>query len=783
MDIIAQLVKEMNLQPFQVKNSVELFNEGATIPFISRYRKEHTGSLDEIQIRNLFHKYEYYKELEERRSTILESIESQGKLTPELKKKIEETISKVEIEDLYLPFKPKRITRAKKAIDAGLEPLARWIIDCNDKKSNYMAEAAKYMCPEITEKGFDSIDKIIEGACDILAEELSDNADIRRWLRELAASKGMVVAKVRKEFSEQKTKFNMYYNYKELIKNAPSHRILAIFRGEREKVLFMTIDYPQDEALSYLCSKLIKNPKSSTVEILKKTAEDSLTRLLSTATETEIRKELREKAEKEAFKVFGENMRHLLMAPPAGRKMVIGIDPGFRSGCKIVAVDNTGKLIENVTIYPIAPKNDVQGAAIEILRLIKRYKIELIAIGNGTASRETEKFVREIILDVPEEIRPICVIVSEAGASVYSASEVAGKEFPDHDVTVRGSVSIARRLQDPLSELVKIDPKSIGVGQYQHDVTQSSLKTALEEVVESCVNRVGVDLNLASEELLKYVSGLNSKIAANIVQYRNINGAFESRNDLKKVSGLGVKTFEQAAGFLRISNSKNILDNSSVHPERYKFVITMATALKTTINKMIGNKEVLGSIDKKQFVSEEIGLPTIEDIINELEKPGRDPRAQFTYAHFQDNVQEISDLTPGMKLEGTVTNVTNFGAFVDIGVHQDGLVHISELSDRFVDDPNKVVNAGQIVKVTVMEVDPELKRIALSMKTTPGSTPQKRTDTVSRENAPREVKKEKRGPQLTDVEKLRQWSGQDQKLKPVTGKPKFNVKQFRKCPF
>jgi uncharacterized protein len=725
LNIPAQLITEFILQPFQVANTLALFDEGATVPFIARYRKERTGSLDEIQIRDLLHKYTYYTELDDRRATILDSIESQGKLSAELKKKIEETISKVELEDLYLPYKPKRITRGKKAYKAGLEPLAQWLVTCDTGDADIEAEAVKYADEKAAAQGFDTTEKIINGACDILAEQLSDDADIRKWLRNLAWQKGDVISTVKKEYSEKKTKFSMYYNYHEPAKHTPSHRVLAMLRGEREKVLQLEINFPKEATIAYLEKRLIKHPRSATEELLKKTAEDSLNRLLAPATETEIRKEIRLRAEEEAFKVFGENLRTLLMSPPAGPKATIGIDPGFRSGCKVVILDNTGKLLGNHTIYPTAPKKDVEGASLAILALAQKHTPALIAIGNGTASRETERFIQEHVLPViPEEQRPVCLIVNESGASVYSASDVAAREFPDHDVTVRGAVSIGRRLQDPLSELVKIDAKSIGVGQYQHDVNQTTLKASLEEVVESCVNRVGVDLNLASEELLKYVSGLTRKTAHTIVLHRNRKGAFRSRKDLIKVAGLGPKMYEQAAGFLRIPNAANPLDNSSVHPERYTFVKQMAQVLKTSVDKMIGNTALLAAIDKNQFVSEEIGLPTIEDILAELDKPGRDPREKFTYARFDDTVNAIADLKTGMKLEGTVTNVTNFGAFVDIGVHQDGLVHISQIADRFVDDPTKIVKVGQIVKVTVLEVDAELKRISLSMRSDPSAKPE-----------------------------------------------------------
>jgi len=768
MNIAEQLIKDFDLKPFQVENTLALFDEGATVPFIARYRKEKTGSLDEIQVRDLLHKYTYYKELDERRATILESIKSQGKLTPELEKKINETLSKTELEDLYLPYKPKRSTRATKAKDAGLEPLARWLVELEDSTADLLLKAAEFLNPE---KEIDSPQKALQGACDILAEELSDDAEIRKWMRELAFEQGLLVSEVKKEFEGQKTKFEMYYNFKEKVSTLPSHRVLAMLRGEREKVLRLFLELQESAAVNYLNSKLIRFPESAAAETLKNVVVDSFNRLLLPATETEVRKEIRERAEAEAIKVFGENLEALLLSPPAGRKAVIGVDPGFRTGCKLAVVDDTGKFIEHSNIYPHEPQNKKEEARAIVLAYIQKYDIRLIAIGNGTASRETDEFVREVLKDVPPEKRPVSVVVNESGASVYSASDVAIHEFPDLDLTVRGAISIARRLQDPLSELVKIDPKSIGVGQYQHDVNQSRLKDSLDEVVESCVNRVGVDVNLASEELLKYVSGLNRLIAANIVNYRNQHGAFPSRDTLLKVPGLGEKKFQLAAGFLRIPGGKNPLDNSAVHPERYELVKKMASEMNTTLDAIVGNAELVRSIDKKKFISEDVGLPTIEDIISELEKPGRDPREVFKYARFSESVMEIKDLKEGMMLEGTVTNVTNFGAFVDIGVHQDGLVHISELADRFVDDPKKVVRVGQVVKVRVMKVDPELKRISLSMKTgEPGA------------HIPSGKKEQKRpAPKSgTDALKEKFGKGRDESGKLKTYKPKFNIRQIMK---
>jgi uncharacterized protein len=713
MDICAQLVTEFSLQEFQVKSTLELFDEGATVPFIARYRKERTGELNEIQIRDLQHRYAYYKELDERRGVILDSIREQGKLTIELEGKINETLSKTVLEDLYLPYKPKRATRATKAKDAGLEPLTDWLCELDSGWGDALAKAGEFVNAEM---GIDTPEKAIAGAKDILAERLSDDADIRLWMRELAADQGFIASAVRKEFEGQKSKYEMYYNYREKASAIPSHRILAMLRGEREKVLRLSLEMPAESAVQYLCSRIVKHPQSAAAPYLREAAADSFDRLLLPATETEARWEMREKAEDEAIKVFGNNLEALLLSAPAGRKTVIGVDPGFRTGCKVVVVDDTGKFIENAVIYPHEPHKDVDKSRAVLLALVQRHGARLIAIGNGTAGRETDEFVREAIKDVPPEERPLSVVVSEAGASVYSASDVAIKEFPSLDLTVRGAISIARRLQDPLSELVKIDPKSIGVGQYQHDVNQVRLKESLDEVVESSVNRVGVDVNLASEELLKHVSGLNRLIAENIVNHRNKHGAFSRREDLLEVAGLGDKKFQLSAGFLRITGSGNPLDNSAVHPESYETVNKMAERLKTTIRDLIGNTVLLRSVNKEDFVTEEAGLPTITDILSELEKPGRDPRAEFKYARFDDGVTDLAHLKEGMILEGVITNVANFGAFIDVGVHQDGLIHISELSHSFVSDPKAVVKAGQVVKVRVVKVDAELRRIALSMK-------------------------------------------------------------------
>jgi protein Tex len=745
MDLIKVLTTELKIQEFQVANTLALFQEGATVPFVARYRKERTGNLNEEQIRELQRKFTYYTELDERRKAILESIMDQGKLTPELEKKINETLSKTDLEDIYLPYKPKRTTRATKAKEAGLEPLARWLESIADQSGDILKKAAEFLNPE---KGIDEPEKALSGACDILAEEWSENADTRKWACELTHEKGIVHSEVKKEFAGQKTKFEMYYDFREAVRTLPSHRILAMMRGESEKILRLSIEYPELEVLAHLESVYIKHPASIAGSRLRETVNDCWNRLLSQAIETEIRNNLREFAEDEAFIVFKENLRALLLAAPAGQKPVMGVDPGFRTGCKVVTLDSTGKFLEYQTIFPHEPHKKVEESKRILRDLIDKHQIRLIAIGNGTASRETDSFIRSVLTEIPDPQRPLSVIVSESGASVYSASELAQKEFPDQDVTVRGAVSIGRRLQDPLSELVKIDPKAIGVGQYQHDVNQIKLKDRLEEVVESCVNSVGVNVNLASEELLKHVAGLNKTSARKLVEYRNLHGAFPSREDIKHVPGMGEKTFEQAAGFLRIPGGKDPLDNSAVHPERYAFVAAIAESLKSSIQHLIGNTASLRSIDKSKLVSETIGLPTVTDILSELEKPGRDPRAEFKYASFSDQITEIKHLKEGMILEGTVSNVANFGAFVDIGVHQDGLVHISELANRFVRDPREIVTVGQVVKVKVMKVDAELKRIALSMKALSSENihPQTPMATVKSSPASQQIKKAPKPP-------------------------------------
>jgi len=713
MDIVEQISSELGLKSKQVNSALELLAGGATVPFIARYRKEITENLDETSLRSIEKKSAYYHEMDQRRKTILESIKSQDKLTVQLENKILNSTSRTELEDLYLPYRPKKATRASKARQAGLEPLARWLQACKDTDADCPEHARAFINRE---KGIDSAEKALQGASDILAEELSNDAGVRKWLRKCALEEGRLVSTCRKDFAGQKSKFQMYYDFKERVDRIVSHRYLALMRGEREKVLRVKLDLPHKMILSHLETHLIRHPRCAASPILIRSVWDSYQRLLLPATETEVRRELRERAEQEAFKVFAANLRNLLLAPPAGRKPVIGIDPGFRTGCKTVALDSTGKFLEQHTIYPHPPQSRKEQAEKMLLDMITEHEIDLIAVGNGTAGRETDLFIRLLIEKIPHSRRPLSVMVSEAGASIYSASDLAREEFPDFDLTVRGAISIGRRLQDPLSELVKVDPKSLGVGQYQHDVNQAALKSVLEDVVESCVNLVGADVNLASVELLKHVAGMSPQTAANLVSFRDRHGPFKSREEFLDVPGIGAKVFEQAAGFLRIPGAGNPLDNSAVHPERYRLVQMMASSLDMPLEKIIGNAALIKNIPKENFISEQAGNFTIEDILKELEKPGRDPREEFRYAQFPDEIKEIQDVEPGMILEGIVTNVANFGAFVDIGIHQDGLVHISQIADCYVDDPRNFVKVGQIVKVKILNADAELNRIALSMK-------------------------------------------------------------------
>ncbi|MGL5872697.1 MAG: Tex family protein [Xenococcaceae cyanobacterium] len=708
------IATELSINITSVNNTLELLIEGATIPFIARYRKEKTNSLDEEQIRNIWETYNYLTELEARKKTILESIAAQNKLTDTLKQQIESCLQKNELEDLYLPYKPKRRTKATIAKEKGLEPLAEFIQSLNQKGVNSVSlsqEAAKYIDES---KDIKTAEDALKGASDILAEIIAEKANLRAYLRDYLLQNGVFVSRIKDEHPEGSTKFEMYRDYKITVKKIPPHNILALYRGETEGILSVDIDFDETEILSYLESQEIKTKNPELKEFYRSMLKDSFNRLIEPSLIREIRSDRKTYADLESIKTFETNLRELLLSAPAGMKPTMAIDPGFRTGCKVAILSETGKFLEYRAIFPHTGDNKRKEAAKTVKIFIEKYQVELIAIGNGTASRETDEFVAEVLKTLPQ--KPIKVIVNESGASIYSASDLARAEFPDLDITVRGAISIGRRLQDPLAELVKIDPKSIGVGQYQHDVEQKLLKQKLAETIESCVNYVGVDLNTASKELLTYVSGINSTIANNIVSYRDQNGAFKTRKELLKVTKLGAKSFEQAAGFLRIRNGNNPLDNTAVHPESYGVVEKIAKNLNVSLEKITQVNSQLKSLDLKQFVTEKIGLPTLQDVVSELEKPGRDPRAEFKYATFKEGITEIKDLQEGMELEGVVTNVANFGAFVDIGVHQDGLVHISQLADRFVEDPKQIVKVGQVVKVRVMEVNEKLKRIGLSMK-------------------------------------------------------------------
>ena len=700
------IATELNIKSWQVQKTVELIEGGATVPFISRYRKEMTGSLDEVQITSIRDRLIQLKELDKRKEAIIQSIIEQGKMTDLLHKQIMDALTMSELEDIYLPYRPKRKTRASIAIEKGLEPLAKILISQNlmdvyEKASKFINEA----------KGVKDEDEALAGARDIIAEWVNESRVARERIRNLYVRQAYIYSKIGKGKEEEGKKYENYYEWDENLLKAPSHRILAMLRGEDEGFLKLTIAPNEDDALDILDRIFLKadNEAADQVAIAIK---DSYKRLLSSSMETEVRAIAKEKADKEAIRVFTENLRQLLMASPLGQKNILALDPGFRTGCKVVCLDKQGKLLHNETIYPHPPANEAKQAANKILNLVNAYKIEAIAIGNGTAGRETESFIRKI----PFTKDILAIMVNENGASVYSASPVAREEFPDYDVTVRGAVSIGRRLMDPLAELVKIDPKSIGVGQYQHDVNQNALQKSLEDTVVSCVNTVGVEVNTASKQLLSYVSGVGPVLAKNIIEYREKNGVFKSRAELKKVARFGDKAFEQAAGFIRIRDAKNPLDNSAVHPESYVIINNMAKKLGATVNELIENKEIRAKIKPEEFITKEFGLPTINDILKELEKPGRDPRTKFDFFEFDKNITTMNDIHVGMTLKGIITNITAFGAFVDLGVHQDGLIHISQMTDRFISDPNEVVKLNQKVEVKVLEVDINRKRIQLTMK-------------------------------------------------------------------
>jgi uncharacterized protein len=702
--IYSQLISQsLSISERQISKTIDLLDEGATIPFISRYRKEITGSLDEIQISDIKHQYEKLQELSKRKETILNSIEEQGKLTPELKMRIENSWDNTELEDIYLPYKPKKQTRAEIARKKGLEPLAKILMAQNE--CDVYGKAKRFVNKEVKDA-----DEALQGARDIIAEWINENESARNSIRNIFKREAVITSKMIKGKEEEGAKFRDYFDFSEPLFKCSSHRLLAMRRGEAESILRISISPDDEHSLDNLNRRFVKGqtPSSEQVEIAVK---DSYKRLLKPSIETEFAAFSKEKADNQAIRVFAENLRQLLLAPPLGQKRVLGIDPGFRTGCKLVCLDAQGNLIHNETIYPHPPQNEKSKAGMKITSLISTYAIDAIAIGNGTASRETEQFITHLRYDRKLQV----FVVSEDGASVYSASKIAREEFPEYDVTVRGAISIGRRLMDPLAELVKIDPKSIGVGQYQHDVNQTELKNSLDQTVENCVNLVGVNLNTASMHLLTYVSGLGPSLARNIVDYRTKNGPFKSRKDLLKVPRLGEKAFDQAAGFLRIPDAENPLDNSAVHPESYHIVEVMAKDLNCRITDLIREKELKNKIQLEKYLSEKTGMPTLQDIIRELDKPGRDPRQGIQVFEFDPNVRLITDLREGQILPGIVSNITNFGCFVDIGIKEKGLVHISNIADRYVSDPTEVVSLHQHIQVKVLNVDLERKRIQLSM--------------------------------------------------------------------
>lgn len=723
MNIANLIAQELTVAEKQVSSAIALLDEGATVPFIARYRKEATQGLDDTQLRHLEERLIYLRELEERRQTVLKSIDEQGKLSDELKAQIEQTQSKTELEDLYLPYKPKRRTKAQIAREAGLEPLALGLLQ--DPTLSPENEAEKFINAE---HSINSVQDALDGAKQILMENFAEQAAVVSELREWLWQKGWLCTEVMPGKENEGEKFKDYFVYAEPINKIPSHRALAIFRGRNEGILQANLktcspDAEEDHtpAQDIIAKHIGWNDQNRAADSwLKQCVAWAWKIKLFTKLDLDIKNRLREQAEEEAINVFALNLRDLLMAAPAGSKAILGLDPGLRTGVKVAAVDTTGKLLDTATIYPHAPQKQWEQSLATLAKICKQHNIDLVSIGNGTASRETEKLTADLIKQHPE-LKLNKIVVSEAGASVYSASEFAAKEFPELDVSLRGAVSIARRLQDPLAELVKIDPKSIGVGQYQHDVSQTHLARSLNTTVEDCVNAVGVDLNTASVPLLTQVSGLNKTIAENIVSYRDENGRFKERKELGKVPRLGAKTFEQAAGFLRITDGSNALDASAVHPEAYPIVEKILKHTGNNVAELMGNASLLKSLNASDFIDEQFGVPTVVDIFKELEKPGRDPRPEFKTAEFKEGIETIADLKPGMKLQGVVSNVTNFGAFVDIGVHQDGLVHISELADKFVKDPRDVVKTGDVVQVTVMDVDAKRKRISLSCKSQPGA--------------------------------------------------------------
>jgi uncharacterized protein len=728
------LVEETGLQREQVKQTVALLGDGATVPFIARYRKEATGELDEVEIRLIQERLEYHTALNERRQTILNSIDEQGKLTPELRHKIEHTRQKTELEDLYLPFKPKRRTKALIAKERGLAPLAEQLLAA----SGQGVSAEELATPFINaEQEITTTEEALTGAGHILAEQFAEVAEARAIVRDLTWEKGLFSSQPARGKEDTVSKFEMYYDFSEPLQQIPSHRMLAMRRGEKEDVLRLRIDAPEEDILARLCVLFVP-AESRFPEFLREVIVDAYKRLLTPSIEVELRLQAKKAADDEAIRVFAENLRNLLLAAPAGSYKVLGVDPGLRTGSKLAVVDATGRFLEHVTIYPHAGGGaKIESAKGGLLRLIENHNIEMVAIGNGTAGREMDQFIRAALKDAGLKLQ--VVMVSEAGASVYSASEIAREEFPDLDLTVRGAISIARRLQDPLAELVKVDPKSIGVGQYQHDVSQTALKKALDEVVESCVNFVGVDLNTASWALLSFVSGISDTLAKAMIKHRDSEGAYIRREQLLKVPRFGKKAYEQAAGFLRIRNAGQPLDDTAVHPERYALVEKIAADLGVPIAKLISEPALLNNIRLETYIGDDIGLPTLKDIVNELKKPGRDPRESFITTSFREDIMNVKDLKEGMSLNGIVTNVAAFGAFVDIGVHQDGLVHISQLADRFVKDPNQVVKVGQQVLVRVLSIDLQRKRIGLTMRKGEAEKPPQQNERVKQARPEKEA--------------------------------------------
>jgi uncharacterized protein len=706
-----KIAAELGLRVHQVRAALDLLLEGNTIPFVARYRKEATGELDEVQIRDVRDRHEYLGELDERRRAILQSVEEQGKLTPELRSALERADTKSALEDLYRPYKPKRRTRATIAVERGLEPLAELLWAGATSDAQLLAAAAGFVDPA---KEVHTAEDALAGARDVVAERIADDAGARAFVRERTRERGVLESRAARGKDKETSKFQDYYDFAQPVRDLPGHRVLAIRRGEAEEFLVARIVAPEEEIAAGLAQRFVAPSRAP--ETMRAAVEDAYRRLIAPSVEVELRMELKTRADEEAIAIFGQNLEALLLSSPAGEKTVLGVDPGYRTGCKLAVVSRTGALLTTGHVY----LHQEDRAKKDLARLIREHSVELVAVGNGTASRETDALLRDIVRELAPEQKPTVVMVNEAGASVYSASDLAREEFPELDLTLRSAVSIARRLQDPLAELVKIDPKSIGVGQYQHDVSQTRLKRRLDETVESCVNRVGVEVNTASPSLLAYVAGIGPSVAQRIAETRDRQGAFRSRRQILKVPGMGPRTFEQAGGFLRVRGGEHPLDGSAVHPERYALVEAIARDIGVGLDSLVGNEEAIRRIEPRKYVGEGVGLPTLEDIVAELRKPGRDPRSAFEAPAFRDDVQTVADLREGMTLQGTITNVVAFGAFVDVGVHQDGLVHVSELSDRFVRDPNDVAKVGDRVTVRVLSVDVPRNRIALSMKSGAG---------------------------------------------------------------